>query len=695
MTQRHKGKRQLMYPAKTMVGTALVMLASGAAAWAASRVEFTNNRLKVDGKPFFFYGCWGTPDKDYAEFKRRHFNTAFMSSGESPTEGPKAAKAGLMVIPYPHAPGWVRSKKMREAMKSIADRDWILAWNIGDDLGTPEHLKAALRTRDEVRAMDPQKRPIMFDSVGRDRADFAKMPDMWCAYGYPLVKPGKGDDGSRPPAAMEQYEDWLREQRLAARPDGFFWTWTQCHVQYWYSIEYLGGKGRPPCRPSRFPDGDHLRLIASHAVSAGVRGFMWFVMWYFQDDYIGRDRYARAAVIGCELDVVGPLIAQGAAGERVKTSDPSVRATPIDFPGGRLICLLKTGDNYQYQPDAAAANDVRIETGVKGRLYQIGPEFKELTRPTCSFDLTGWLLVTDDDALVARLRRRHRQVLPDMATFGAEELEFRLAKVKPVFAKLAQGDDAVREAGKRLAETRQAIVRKQWTGACRSADGGIRTLRAAQHRAWQDAFAASARPGLTVKPVDFYLLPRVAHEVALLKTGVPGPNQLRNGSFESDQGWGKGVKLAHDLKGKLGIVAGAGREDSRALRLVSKSPSMHHGKPVDWVTGNAVSDKIPAKPGQIWEIAAWVRVPNAIRETERGVTITLYAYGPDGKRIAGYGYRLEVGRVEATAGWQHIRRLISLRAPPIAAVAARLSICGVGEAYLDDLTVRRLQPARR
>ena len=58
----------------------------------------------------------------------------------------KAADAGLMVVPYPYAPGWVNSKAMRDGTKSIMHKDWVLAWNIGDDLHTPEQLKAALRT---------------------------------------------------------------------------------------------------------------------------------------------------------------------------------------------------------------------------------------------------------------------------------------------------------------------------------------------------------------------------------------------------------------------------------------------------------------------------------------------------------------------------------------------------------------------
>ena len=152
-----------------------------------------------------------------------------------------------------------------------------------------------------------------------------------------------------------------------------------------------------------------------------------------------------------------------------------------------------------------------------------------------------------------------------------------------------------------------------------------------------------------------------------------------------------GAKLAHDTKGKVALISGAGRAGNRALRLASDSPTIYKGDPQDWVTANVVSEKIPAKPKEIWEIAAWVRAPKRMEQTERGITIALFAYDAEGKRIRGYGTQsLEAAHVEATQGWKRMRLVVPLRSSGIAAIAARLAICGVGEAYLDDVTVRRL-----
>ncbi len=677
---------------------------------AEPRVEFKDNRLKVDGRPFFFYGCWGTPDQDFAEFRRRRFNTAFMTPFTAQKDGRKAADAGLMVMVYPHAPSW--NDKMKAAVQSLLDKDWVLAWNIGDDLMKPEHLQAAITVRDEIRAMDPLKRPIAFDAIGRYE-EFAKIPDMWCAYAYALVRPAAVAPPAYKPAGLSQYGDWLDRMRLLGRPDGFFWTWAQCHVQVWYNVEYLGGKEEGKgsqteiWRPSLFPDGDHLRLIAAHAVSSGARGLLWFVSYYFQDDRLGRDRYARAAVIGCELEVLGPLIAQGRTAARLKTSDPDVWATPIDFPGGRLICLLKTGDLYHYQPDAASlvrraatASNVRIETGGKGRLYQIGPDIVELTEPVCSFNLTGWLLQTDDAArppdgladadLLSTLRQKLQEVLPDMARFAVEELQARLAKVEPVLKALGREADALAGAQEHLARSRQCLARNDWPAAVRSADEGLLFLRTAQHRVWSRMWSGEIGK-VGMKVTDFYLLPRFSRQIQALNADAWDPNALRNGSFETDEVWA-GVKVAHDPKGKAMFVSDVVRSGKRSLKLRSDSPTIYEGQPQDWVAVNLVSEKIPAARGELWEVAAWVRVPATIAQTARGVTVALFAYDADGKSLPGFaGPDNESCQVEATADWQRLRRVVTLQTPDVRSVAARLSLCGVGEAYLDDVTVRRLR----
>jgi len=302
--------------------------------------------------------------------------------------------------------------------------------------------------------------------------------------------------------------------------------------------------------------------------------------------------------------------------------------------------------------------------------------------------------VTQDEALIAEVRQRHQAVLPDMAGFAVEELEARIAKVEPIFQELGQEATAVQVARQRLTEGRQALDRKDWGAACRLAEEGLGILRAAQHRVWQEICG----PELTevgLKMIDFYLLPRFAKDVKALQKALKadawGPNQLPNGSFESDSGW-SGAKLVHDAKGKAGFVSDVSHSGKRSLRLMSDSLATYQGKEWDWVTVNLVSDKILAKPGEAWEIAAWVRVPKKLEKTERGVTVSLFVYDDQGKIIPKIGGQdREARQVEAAGEWKRLRIVLHLHSPQAAAIAARVALCGIGEAYVDDVTVRRLE----
>jgi hypothetical protein len=470
-----------------------------------AKVQFKNDRLAVNGEPFFIYGCWGTPNKDYETFRRRHFNTAFIKWRYIVEEGPKAAKAGLMVIPFVPTKFW--DYKMIEIVKAIANQDWLLAWNIGDDLHKKRDLKKVFKVRNTIYKFDKYRRPIMFDADRRHEI-FAKNADMWGAYDYPLVK-NKIDALSKiDNDGLQGYGEWLNRMRLLGKPNGFFWTWTQCHVQRWYSRKYLGATDKDLHRPSLFPDGDHLRLIAAHAVSAGCLGILWYIYEYFQDSHNGRDRYARAAIIGCELDVIGTFIASGKIGENLKTENMSVRATPIDFPGGRLICLVKTGDGYQYQPDRAEVANLDIsQFGNGDKVFQINYDLKELSGAKVSFYLTSWLLITRNQYIIDKVRKTHKSVLPDMARFAVEELDARLVKVKPIFRKLRKDSSSVQQAYKQLESARNHLELKNWSKAGKAAEDGLTTLRSAQYRICIEEWKANNKQNL--RYTDFYLLPKV------------------------------------------------------------------------------------------------------------------------------------------------------------------------------------------
>ena len=155
-------------------------------------------------------------------------------------------------------------------------------------------------------------------------------------------------------------------------------------------------------------------------------------------------------------------------------------------------------------------------------------------------------------------------------------------------------------------------------------------------------------------------------------------------------GWG-GAKLVHDAKGKAGVVSDVSHSGKRSLRLMSDALATYQGQEWDWVTVNLVSDKVPAKTEEAWEVSAWVRVPKTLEKTERGVTVSLFVYDGEGKTIPKIGGQdHEAVQIEATGDWKRLRTVLYLHSPQAAAIAARVALCGIGDAYVDDVTVRRL-----
>jgi len=125
------------------------------------KVLFKENRLYMDGKPFFFFGVWGVV-YNLQSMKEHHVNTVFSGMWTSTKIIHEANKLGVMIIPYPYGPSW--DKQMERLVREIEPKSAILAWNIGDDLER-RHLEKVKEVYGIIRKIDPNPhRPIMLDS---------------------------------------------------------------------------------------------------------------------------------------------------------------------------------------------------------------------------------------------------------------------------------------------------------------------------------------------------------------------------------------------------------------------------------------------------------------------------------------------------------------------------------------------------
>ncbi|MEA3400155.1 MAG: hypothetical protein U9R79_02810 [Armatimonadota bacterium] len=673
-----------------------VVTALPCAAQQMPRVELEDNRLSVDGEPFFPYGCWGVIES-VESMTRHHFNCVHSGMVPVPDLLDDAAEHDFMIVSYPHAPGW--SDRHEEHVLAVRDHPNLLAWNIGDDL-RGEHVEQVRYAFEWIRERDRYDRPIMLDVI-HNWDQYQWFDEMFCAYHYPLLKE---------PTLLD-YQSRLRERHSIVGPETYLWTWAQAHVQIWYTQRYLD----PSVKwcPSLYPDGSNVRMVAYSAMAAGCRGIMYFLNRYFTEEYHGVDRYAEAALVGCELEVIGPWLAQGTVGEELATSEPTLHAWPVRFPGGTLVLLAVITDDSQYHVDAAMVEGatVDLERALREgeRVYELSLDrgvvditgrAEGTTLRTGRVDMTGLLLLTDDEALVADAKGKMDELRVDAAQFATQAAGAHRDKVERVLSALEAagyphaGDlrAAVDDAGRDVALAREHIEQARFAAAFQAARTASRTLRHATYEHWQRMNTSPFVRDAEVLP-NFYLAERYYPLVQELAKAKPSPNLLANPSFEETAdgevvGW-PDLPAAHEQAGQRGLVGDA-RTGERALQFTSESPSIYQGEEYDWVTADARSALVPAQHWDALEATAWVRIEEDLQKTERGAVLEILGFDAEGAAAESWSpLDVEVGRVAATDGWEKLTVRTVITRQDVAQVAVRLGINGVGEAWFDDVTLTR------
>ncbi|MEA3401487.1 MAG: hypothetical protein U9R79_09640, partial [Armatimonadota bacterium] len=494
------------------------------------RVKLEDNRLYVDGKPFFPYGCWGCIES-VESMKQHHFNCVFSGMDGTADLLEEAAEEDFFVITYPYAPRW--GMQHEEHILAVRDHPNLLAWNIGDDLKATD-VEKVRHAYEYIRQHDPYHRPVMLDVIhGWEK--YTWFEQMFCAYTYPLVK--------RP--TLLEYQQFLRDRHAIVGADKFLWTWAQAHVQDWYTAMYLGPEASLP--RSLYPDGTEMRLVVYSALAAGCRGILYFPSPFFTEDFHGVDRYAEAALIGVELKVIGPWLAEGVVGKHLWTSEPTLHAWPVDFPGGTLVLLMHIDDETQYHVGAARAEGTvmlprRSRAGEHVYELSLGDGAREITSRVrdgkcgVSFQMTDLLLITDDQALAREADAKLGRLLADSARYAAQAAGAKRRKVQRVLAALhrTRYPDAealsasVRSAGALIHDANELIARAEFAAAFRSARGADRVLREAVRDHWRRMNADPFVREMMVLP-NFYLAEGYYPMVRAMTEAEPSGNLLPNG----------------------------------------------------------------------------------------------------------------------------------------------------------------------
>ena len=164
-----------------------------------------------------------------------------------------------------------------------------------------------------------------------------------------------------------------------------------------------------------------------------------------------------------------------------------------------------------------------------------------------------------------------------------------------------------------------------------------------------------------------------------LAAGEEG-NLIRDPGFEGGEpatvGWGNLWTRTPDA-GEAGLDRDNPRSGEACLRVTYRAGD-------DWSFGQA--ERLPAEPGDVYEISGWVRV----REVTGAVAISVIPYDAEGKVITWFWGTLKTG---GSHEWEELRRRFVVPANG-AALTFRLTGSGPGTAWFDDLSLRKVGSLR-
>ncbi len=317
---------------------AVGLLAANPAAAEEGNVRFENEKMYVDGKPFFYWGfIWRNSSLE--TLKQYGFN-ACLARRRDQEEFDRAAELGFHLM-IPHY------DETAPPAAWMAQHPATIAWFLMDDANSPEHAKQVQGIVNQVRKVDPTH-PTLVDLNGMTvEADlrFVDIIDIYAPYWYPL-----------PTRGYRWYFDHLDERR-----DGvgrkYMWSAIQCSAVF----SYHASLGFTWSDQLKYPAPGQFRLFCWGLIAHGMRGFMF---WPEEgllpaNNDIG-DRTAEAIIMAHELEIIGgEIVAGDEVRDGARCADPDIDLARIDLPDHTILIASVIRDNYEYAMDEAVA-DVEI-----------------------------------------------------------------------------------------------------------------------------------------------------------------------------------------------------------------------------------------------------------------------------------------------------------------------------------------------
>jgi hypothetical protein len=312
------------------------------------------------------------------------------------------------------------------------------------------------------------------------------------------------------------------------------------------------------------------------------------------------------------------------------------------------------------------------------------------------FLLTSLVLITADPAVQNAMQRRATEMAPIAAqlqrglTAAMLEQTAAVSQRLPSAAKLPSAATSLATAQARLQQSDGFLSAGQFMQAYLTARNATYPLEHWQHEVWEQAVKPLSTPVISPLAVSFNTLPEQLNAAASLLHAPPAENLLIGGDCENMQtmlqaGWQHVVHPRSDLQtavelSSIAPYAGGSSLHMQVQPVNTETPAALAATLVESPPLWIISAPVHVNAGDIVCIRGQVRVPRPIVGSVDGLMI-----------IDSLGGEALAQRITQTEGWHEF---VMYRAAPHAGnLTVKLALTGLGEAWIDELSVRPIRRA--
>jgi hypothetical protein len=625
-----------------------------------------------------------------AWLKSLGFNAVRLLAPATPQQLQEAEASGLWLIappPLSQAPSEYGSGLVQ-----------ILAWDLGESVSS-DLIEPMRRLAVQLRSVPEESRRPTVCLPRDDIWQYSRIADL-------LVLEPPGPNSSLP---LGDCGAWYLQRARLMRMGTRFWASvrTQVRGSIMDQVRAMGGE----VSSAWTLEPEQIRLLAYHAIASGACG-----LWFRSDsrlDATDRHSILRAKTLqwlNLELVLLEPWAATGRHEFELATGDASIRASVLKTDRSRLLLVMRRHADQQYVAGLADERPVSVEVpGVPetDEAYRLGEDGLQRMRQERGTGMRITLegshevsaIVLTQDRLVinflagqintARQQRDElaRDIAAQMYAAVVETHQQVLTSAPAVsLTSHALEGQSLSQARSELQHFERLVEGGGHERAYEFLQRGLQQLAATRYNDWRPAADSFPSPVASPLCVNFFALP---HHHALsqrLRKAVWGPNALAGGDFENLQllqssGWRNLVGQQPELGTAVELSLHAPHAGRSALRVqcwpahMDQAPVIIESPPIA-----IISAPVPVRTGQILRIHGWARVPSPIQGSMDGLVIYDSLAGMD-----------LAERIHETNDWREFT--LYRAAPHDGSVTITLALTGIGEAWLDDVTVNLLEPA--